>query len=466
MSSLFASLGIAREAILAQQFALDVTQNNIANVNTPGYSRQRVTMVPGDPWMQVEYQLGAGVRIASIESYRSRFLDHRVNDELQLQGEFSSSSTTLQQVEAIFNENAGAGLQSAMTAFFNSFSTLANAPEDASLRVQVLACGEDLGVQFRQTYEQLQAVQSLQDAAIAETVGEINSITSAIARLNVEVEASRGANSNQSTLRDQRQQLIDRLGELTDIAYFETESGSITVQSRRGALLVVGNQSHAWEATQSTDGTFLEVHADGVDITSKIQSGKLGGLIQVRDRDLAAYLGALDGMAASIMARVNSQHSLGSDLNGVPGGDFFTPFVPLEPGSTRGAARSMQLAITDPAKIAAAGPTGGPGSNANAKLLAEIQNERMLSGGSADLDQFYANLVFRIGLDTKTSLDSLETHLQLIAQLQNQRDAASGVSLDDEAVNVMRYQKAFEANARFLTIIDTLTEDLLRLIGG
>lgn len=144
MSSLFGTLGLARQGLLAQQLGLDVTQNNISNVNTPGYSRQRAEFVPGPPTVQFTYQTGAGVQLASIESYRSRFLDRRVNDELQKQGELDASSAALQQVEALFNAGAGSGLQAAISAFFNGFSSLANAPEDGTLRLQVLARGEQM----------------------------------------------------------------------------------------------------------------------------------------------------------------------------------------------------------------------------------------------------------------------------------------------------------------------------------
>jgi flagellar hook-associated protein 1 FlgK len=465
MPSLFASLGIARDALAAQQLALDVAQNNIANVNTPGYARQRINLVPGDPVAQEEYQAGAGVHVDSIQSYRMRFLDHRVNEELQRQGELSASSSMLQQVESLFNETSGSGLQSVIAAFFNSLSSLANAPEDVTLRQQVLARAEDLSAQFRQKYETLQSVQTLQERAIADTVADINSLAENIAKLNVEILAASGSQSNAGTLRDRRQLMVDQLAELTDIAYFETESGSLTIMSPQGISLVVGDRSIPWEASASS-GTMLEVMAGGVDITSKIQSGKLGGLLKVRDQNISVYLNALDDMAAAIIARVNTQHAQGADMNGAPGGDFFLPFEPTVPGSSRGAARAMQVAITDPAQIAAAGAGAGIGSNANARKLAGIKDELLLSGNQATIDQAYTNLIFTIGRDTKTVVDGLETQNHILTQLQNQRDAAVGVSLDEEAVNIMRFQKAYQANARLINVIDILTEEMINLLGA
>jgi flagellar hook-associated protein 1 len=466
MSSLFASLGIARQALAAQQYGLDVTQNNIANVNTPGYARQRASLVPGDSVFQGEYQLGMGVRLASIDSYRSAFVDHRVNDELQSQGEFGAASTALQQVESVFNESQGSGLQSALTAFFNSFSSLAATPEDVSLRQQVLARADDLAAQFKLSYERLESIQSQQNGVVAETVDEINTTAAAIAKLNVEIQAARGANTNESTLRDQRQELLDKLAGLTDITYFEAELGGVTVMSRQGALLTVGNQAYRWNAsTSSSSGNQLGVWAGGVEITATMQSGKLGGLLKSRDVNIAGYLRALDDMAAAVIDRVNTQHALGSDLNGAGGGNFFTPFSPVVVGSNRGAARAIEVAITDPREIAAAAAGSGPGSNTNAKKLAQLQADPFLPGG-ANVSQYYSNFIFKIGLDTKSAVDSLETQSHLLTQLQNQRDAVSGVSLDDEAVNIMRYQKAYQANARFISLLDELTDELVKILGG
>ena len=154
----------------------------------------------------------------------------------------------------------------------------------------------------------------------------------------------------------------------------------------------------------------------------------------------------------------------GSDLSGVAGGDLFTPFVQAVPGSNAGAARTMSVAIVDPAKIAAAGPTSGPGSNANALLLAGLRDQPLQLPGNMTAYEFYANLIFTLGTDLKSAQDNEGTQSMVLQQLQNQRDAFSGVNLDDEAVNIIRYQKAYEASARFIKVVDTLTEQLIQIL--
>jgi flagellar hook-associated protein 1 FlgK len=466
MSSLFASLDLAKLSLQAQQLGLEITQKNISNVNTTGYSRQRLNLTPADPAGTDPALTLTGVSAASLESFRNRFMDHRLTQEMQSKGFYEFVSTALRQVEAIVNENGGLGLENALSEFFNSFSQLANAPEDVTLREEVLAQGVELGREFRRLYDQIQSVQTYQDYFVSDTVQEINSITATFADLNGRiVEAEALSSPELFELKDQRQLLLERVSELMDVAYFETETGAISLVTKQGAILVLEDQNRSLEAVRSTTGNLLEVHLDGADITSTIQGGKLGGVLQVRDVTIAGYLSALDDMAAALIERVNEQHALGVDLNGAAGGDFFVPFVPSAPGSTVGAARSVALAVTDAMAIAAAGAGGGPGNNANTRLIADIANETLLSGGTATLNQAYTALIFNVGNDMRGSEEALDAQSALLVQLQNQRDSFSGVNLDEEAVNLIRYQKAYQASARVITLLDGLTEEVVNLIG-
>ncbi len=458
MSSLFSTLQIGQQALQAQQFGLQITQKNIANVNTPGYTQEQPEFIPGDP---------TGVSATEVQSFRNRFLDYSISQESQGQGEQQSVATVLQQIEAYLNENSGQGLQDTLSNFFNSFSDLANTPEDMTLRQQVISQAGMLAGKFNQLYGQVQGVQASVDQQVSDTLQEINTITSKIADLNSDIAQYGVSHSpDEATARDQRQQLINQLSGMVDLTYFETETGALTVTTKQGSLLVVGNQSHQLQAVVSSGSSFLQIESDGQNITSQIQSGKLGGLLTARDALIPGYLKTLDDLAAGIIDRVNTVHKMGSDINGAQGGDFFVPFTPAVSGSNVGAARTMAVAITDPAQVAAAGPTSGPGSNANALLLAGIQNEKLFSSGTATGDQFYASLIFSLGTDLQTAQDSQNTQNQILTQLQNQQDAVSGVNLDDEAVNIIRYQKAYQASARMVNVVDTLTDDLLLLFGS
>jgi flagellar hook-associated protein 1 FlgK len=466
MSSLFAGLHIGERALQAQQFALETTQRNITNANTPYYSRQRVNFIPGDPIGFGAVAPGGGVVAVSADAFRDRFIDYRVTQELQPKGENDAVLSALQQVDALLNESDGQGLQAVISDFFAGFSSLANAPEDSSLRNQVLASAQNLTREFARIYGGLQSIQASSDRAVADTVSEINSTTSAIAELNSRIAQARGLDSNEEyALRDQRQEMLDTLAGLTDVSYWETESGAVTLSTADGAVLVVGDNSYEMAAVTQPGTSYLQVLVGGQNITSDISSGKLGGLIKVRDSMIPGYLAKLDDMAASLIDSVNTQHALGADLAGQQGGDFFTPFTPLAPGSNTGAARSISVAIADPAKIAAAGLTEGPGSNANALLLAGIGDSKILGGGTATLEQYYSDLVFTVGTQARTAKDASETQGNILLQLQNQRDSLSGVNLDEEAVNVIKYQKAYEASARYISVLNGLAEDLMNILG-
>ncbi len=464
MSSIFGGLQNVLNALQAQQYALDVTQRNVSNVNTAGYSRLRVSFTPGgDDTGGLRWASAPSV---SVESFRDRFIDYRIAQELPGRGGFDTISQALQQIDGILNAQDGNDLQTALSDFFNGFSALANAPDDLALRQNVLAAATRLTNQFHRIYSRIQSVQLSQDRAVSDTVTDINSVTRQIAALNARVSAAQAVHSaDESSLRDQRQLLLDQLSGLADVTYFETESGAVTVTSGQGDALVVADQSWDLQATTIAGESMTRIVLEGKDVTSSFQAGKLGGLIQVRDQQIASYLTSLDDLAAGLIERVNAQHALGSDLEGNDGGDFFTPFTPPWPGNNQGAASSISLAISDPKLIAAAERGAGPGSNANAQIIAAIKDEALFLPDDFTISQFYAGLVSAVGLDYKAADDGLNTQDQLLLQLQNQRDSLAGVNLDEEAVNLVKFQKAYEASARLAQVWNTLADEVINLLG-
>jgi len=458
MPSILSGFDTVQQALAAQQFALAITQKNVANVNNPNYTRQEAINTGDEAeWVR------SGVQGVSLQATRNRYIDYSVSQELQSQGKYNVESEALQQIDAILN-GSGEGLQQAISDFFNSFASLSSSPEDLALRQKVLSSAEALSGEFRRVYGGIQQVQTSQDHAIRDSVAAINSIATQIAQLNGTIREAQAARSEEEfTLRDSRQQLVEQLSSLIDLSYYETESGSYTVTTRQGGALVCEDQSYALEVTASSSGAFQGVTLDGTEITDSLDSGKLGGLIDLRDSKIAGYLTTIDELAATVISRVNEQHAAGSDLNGLAGGDFFVPFAPLEPGSVTGAARSMAVSITDPKEIAAAGSGTGAGNNENAKLLASISDEALF--GSATVSEFYATLIYQIGSDEQMAEENASTQNSVLDQLKNQRDAFSGVNLDEEAISIIKYQKAYQASARYANVLDLLSEEILQLLG-
>ena len=207
------------------------------------------------------------------------------------------------------------------------------------------------------------------------------------------------------------------------------------------------------------------VQLNGTDITASLDSGKLGGLIQTRDETIADCMQVLDEIAATLIERVNQQHALGSDLGGLAGGDFFVPFVQPAPGSNEGAARDIDVAIADPRLIAAAGAAGGPGDNENAKSIFAIEDENLFSAATETVNQFFSGFIFRIGSEAVSAEDNYVTHNGVLQQLMDQRDAQISVNLDEEAVNIIKFQKVYEASARYANTAIALSDELIRLLG-
>jgi flagellar hook-associated protein 1 FlgK len=460
MTSILSSLNNVQQALAAQQFALSIAQRNVAHVNDPNYTRQEAVFTPADG------ESAYGVSAVSISTCRDRFLDYSISCELQSLGENMVADQALQQVEAFFGGGSGYKLQEAISGFFNSFSALSGAPEDLSLRSEVISSANELAGEFRRIYGAIQTVQSSADSSVKFAIDDINSMTAQIADLNQRIAVAQQSSSElESTLRDQRQQLLEQLSGLIDVSYFETESGSVTVATRQGGLLILEDKNRELSLSSSASDAFGRVELDGADITDELQSGKLGGLIKLRDNTLSAYLGELDDMAVAITTRVNEQHAQGIDLNGQAGGNLFTPFVEIIPGSNAGAARAMSVAITEASQIAAASAGAGVGDNTNARLLAGISEENLFSGSSETVTEHFAQLLYQVGMDSRNASQGVETQTDLVAQLKSQRAALTGVDLDEEAVHIIQYQKAYQASSRLANVLDELSAEILDLLG-
>ena len=457
MTSILSGLNFVKQSLSAQQFALSVTQRNIANANNPSYTRQDTIFIMD--WTQ---GTNTGMPGISLEANRDRYIDYSISRELQSLGEFNVMYDALRQIDSVVNGISGKDLSD----FFNSFGELSSDPTDIAKREDVLWSANALVTEFHRLYSGMQQVQSSADHSVTDTVNEVNSITEQIASLNKKIKIAHATKSeSEFTFRDERQQLLDQLSGLMDISYYTTESGSFTVTTRLGELLVIDDQSYALESAPMTGGSFQGVFLNGVDITASIGSGKLGGLIDVRDNKIANYLSALDDMAAGIIDRVNTQHAAGNDLDGLAGGNFFAPFVEIIPGSNAGAARSISVALTDPRAIAAAAAGAGPGNNENAELLAAISDELLFTSSTETVGQFYSGLIYRIGSDERTAEESSIIQSNVLQQLENQRSAFSGVNMDEEAINIIKYQKAYEASAKYANVLNGLSEEILQILG-
>jgi flagellar hook-associated protein 1 FlgK len=457
MGTLTAGLNIALQSLLAEQSAIATTSNNIANVNTPGYARQRPDFAETPPVRIGNITFGTGVQLQQVTSLRDAILDLRVNQETQQQGQLTSFLGSAQQIQSLFNETAGSGLQNSLTAFFNSLSQLSNNPSDLNVRQGVLSAAQNLATALNQTSTNLSTLQRNVDVSVTQSVSQINTLTAQIASVNAQVSAAVSSKQNAGPFIDQRQQLINKLSNLVDVSEIDAGHGSLTLTTNGGAALVVGEQSFQLN-TQTDPATALQhVFSQGSDITSKITGGQLAGQIQIRDREISTVQTSLDTLAANLADAVNAQHQAGFDLNGVAGGNLFVP----PPVGGVGAASVLSVAITDPTKVAASSD-GTAGDNANANALLALQNKGIVSGQTPL--NYYSSLVFKIGSDVSNGQTQEQSGGLILQQLQNLQGGISGVDINEEATNLIRFQNAYQASAQVSSIINSLLQTTINLV--
>ncbi len=460
MANLMGTMSIALGALRNSQEALDVTSNNIANLNTPGYSRQRVNLSERDSITFGHLQFGTGAQIDNIQSIRDQALEFRINAETQQQSGLDSFLGPMQQVQATLNEAAGTGLQSAISGFFNSLSQLSTNPANVTLRQGVLTAGQSLSSAFNSASTNLSNLRSSEDTQVPTVVQQINTLAQSIAGLNLRISQSQASGQQPGVLEDQRNELIRKMSELVSISMVQGNNGAISVSTALGAPLVVGEQSFKLQtATSPTTGMQQVLSSTGTDLTAGITGGQLGGILRVRDQAVPDLQNKLDTLAAGVANAVNTAHQAGFDLNGAPGQKLFT--VPV---AVAGTARAITVNITDPNQVAAS-LNGTVGDNANALALANLQNQTIVSG-QKPID-FYSNTVAQLGTDIQTASSQSDTQSIVLQQLLNQRNSISGVSMDEEAANLVRYQRAYQAAARVVNIIDEMTQTAINLgVGG
>ena len=314
---------------------------------------------------------------------------------------------------------------------------------------------------FSHAANSLSTLQQNVDLSVSQSVSQINGLTSRIAKLNVEVASSVTTGQNAGSFIDQRQQLTNELSNLVDVSTIEAGDGTVTLTSSDGVPLVVGGLS--FDLTSQADpATGLQhVFSQGTDVTSKISAGQLAGQLQVRDQELPAIKTSLDSLAAGLANSLNTQHQAGFDLQGAPGGTLFTP----PPAGGVGAAASFEVAITDPSKIAASGgpAPGSAGDNTNANALLALKDQSIINNQTPL--NFYSGLVFKIGNDVSFAQGNQQSGSQVLQQLQNLQGGVSGVSINEEAANLVRYQTAYSAAAHVASVIDSLLQDTINILS-
>jgi flagellar hook-associated protein 1 FlgK len=445
--SINTSLSLAVQALNAASGALQITNNNISNANTPGYTRETVVLQEQAATLDNGVSLGNGVDLTGYQSVRDELLQTRIEQETQAQSGANAQLSSLQAIEPTFTTST-TDIGTEMSALFSSISSLSTDPTSSTLQETVLATGQNLATAFNTASSTLTSQQNGLNTQVTQDVSQINQLSQQIAALNPQiVQAKAGGQADGGTLQDQQDELVLKLSALTNVSITKTDNGE-TLTTGNGSVLVMGAQSYALRTSTGTGGMQQVVDANGKNITSSLTSGDLGGTIQTRDTTIPGLLTQLDTLANQFATAINSAQATGYDQNGNAGQDFFTI-----PTAVSGSAASIKVAITDPALIASSSD-GTSGSNGNLANLSAVQTTKLASGQTPG--DAYASLVYQVGSLTASANAESTASTSTLTQLNDQLNSVSGVSTDEEAANLIQYQQAYEAAARVVTTIQAL----------
>ena len=454
MSNLLATMTIGTGALAAEQGALDATANNVANVNTPGFSRKTAQFDENPPVVIGQLSFGTGVSLVGVPSERDPILQLRIAQETGTQGGLNSLVAGTQQIQTLFSGQNSGDIGAQISALFSSVSQLSTDPTSLALRQGVLTAAGNLATLFNNTANALGAQRINLDQSVTQTVGQVNTLTQQIAGLNAQISALENVHEDAGTLVDQRDVLISQISGLIDVSQIKSDNG-ITLTTSSGAPLVAGQQSFTL-TTQLDPSGVQHIFSQGNDITAQINSGALSGLLAVRDQKIPGLLNSLDTLAAGLATAFNSANAAGTDLNGNVGGNIFVP----PPAGGTGAAASLAVAITDPALIAASSD-GSAASNGNLANFSAIHDQNVINGETPAT--YYSNVVFGVGNDVSTATADLQSTQLVLQQLQDQRGSISGVSLDEEAANMVQFQRAYEAAARIVDTVNQMMQTVIHM---
>ncbi len=563
MAGIYMAMNTAKLGLMAHQIALEVTGQNLANVNNPNYTRQELTIEAAQP---VSYggspgMIGAGVLPTTIIRHQDTFLEGQRNLNTSQQHYWDNRQSFLSRLEVSFNETSGQGLNYLFDKFFQGMQDLSYNPKGLTERTAVTAAGRNIGSMFFKVNQDIKNLKvNLNDQA-SNSVTEVNRITTEIVRMNQAIHESEGNNVNANDFRDKREKLIrDLSGYMKINAVEDAQTRQTTVYLSTGRPLVIGQTSFQLASQVRADDplandiTWRDTNGNATVITGEIKEGSIGAAIEMRDQDMQGYLDQLDLLAGSMIRDINKLHGEGYGLDGSTGVDFFTGISPqatfnanntgnavpavtvtapdqlnlhkftitaagansfsvtdstfgtnvVPAGATlaqvqtyfatqgmnfsfsSGAAAAgdtytvnaaanasfnMQVntAVLNDSRKVAAGLTTDAGNGGNAQRMAAYQNTDAMNkatataSGTATFAEYYNSIVGDVAVNTNEATATYNQQEGIIVNLEARHQQIAGVSVDEEMINMIKYQHAYQASARMISVTDQLLQTLLGL---
>ncbi|MEO5798590.1 MAG: flagellar hook-associated protein FlgK [Gemmatimonadales bacterium] len=449
-------LSIAKSALQTQQSALNVTGHNIANATTPGYTRQRIALAAETPLRTPDGTIGRGVTDQGIFATRNRFLDASYRRETGVFQHADTLRDMMGRVEQVFGEPSDNGLAASIDAFFGSFSDLANDPASLSARSAVQQAGQQLVRQIGTIDSRIDEVNQTVIDTFRDTVTQVNSIAQQVATLNQQIVVSGGPNRTAPDLQDARGKLLDQLAGYGSVRVIEHDNGSVGVVFG-DTLLVDGSQQQTLDVrTPVGGGLFAGVVGEARNLTPI--AGSLAALSELAGQALPSVRSELDRLTSALVSSVNAIHASGTTPGGATNTNFFDPA-----GVT---ANSFALAAPIAANAAniAAGTTSASGDNAVALRLAGLRTTPIAALNSSTAGEFYVSLVSSVGSIVRDATQESDASEALANGTATRRSSATGVSTDEEMVDLIVHQQAFAAASRLVKVADDLMQTLLTMV--
>ena len=462
MSDINGILSISGQALMTQQKAINVTSHNIANVNTPGYSRQTLQLSTNTPVYTSVGLIGNGVGAHSVDRIYDRFLSAQINNENQGLGRWDAQKGAVEIIETIFNESDGYGLSQALSKFWDAWQSITNNPTGPTERQVLVTSSQVLSDTFNHLNDDLRQSQEDLDISVQGTVADINRLTEQLTDLNLKIISTEADSSIANDYRDKREQLLKELSGLIDINTYEDSNGAIHALVADGRPLVGAGQNWQLSTQVNPSGLHDVIWIDNggtmVDITGMISGGRLKGYFEVRDAVITADMNRLDTLAQALMADVNALHQSGFALDGSAGEIFFNGLGAGDIELNTNIAGNLDLIA------AAADALTAPGDNRQAIAIAGLQYQLRMDSNTATYNDYSRALIRDAGNEVLKSDAYYQHQSDMVVQLENRRESVSGVSLDEEMINLIKFQNAYTAAAKMISTADEMLQTVLQMV--
>jgi len=456
-------LNIGVSALTTTQASLATTSHNISNVNTEGYSRQRTEHATQLANFTGAGYIGSGVTVGSIERIFDKFLSEQVRTYTSQSSQEETFLIFSQQVDDLLGSSE-LGLNSGIEELFNAVHEVSNDPTSTAARQVMLTQADLLANRFNTIDQQLTEFDQQIDQTLSVAIKDINNISNGIAALNEAIVASTSSSSTApapNDLLDQRDQLVNELATLVSVDTVIEDNGSMSVFIGNGQALVVGGTQI--DLTQLADlsttppRVAIGYGPSSINVTAQLSGGLIGGAVQVRADIIDSTRTDLDTLASAIVTSFNTVQTAGIDLDGNTGTNLFDPT-----GTT---AATMNLILTDPRDIAASSvANSGEGNNVNALAMADLQTTNTMAAGTQTFADNYGVLVANVATRTHQADVSQQTQQGLLDQVKLRYDSVSGVNLDEEAANLIKFQQAYQAASQIITVSNTIFNAIINAI--